>query len=54
MKIFKKLIKSIKYKIKQKELNSKNVYYDKRSGNYYTFNVTTEINSTLDKHILYR
>lgn len=40
MKIFKKLIKSIKYKIKQKELNSKNVYYDKRSGNYYTFNVT--------------
>lgn len=40
MKRLKKLLNKIKYKIKQKELNSKNIYYDEKSGNYYTFNVT--------------
>lgn len=44
MKIFKKLIRKIKYKIKQKELNSKNIYFDEKSGNYYTFNVTYDKN----------
>lgn len=50
MRIFKKLIRKIKYKIKQKELNSKNVYYDEKSGNYYTYNVTYNKNQ-IEKRI---
>ena len=40
MRIFKKLLRNITYKIKQKELNSKKIYYDEKSGNFYTYNVT--------------